>query len=71
MGGVITTAYHKRTVQEMIEACVRLGIRDEDIYLVKNNVLVTGCPQEDELLVPYSRKCLLTAGTAWDCEMER
>lgn len=41
----------------MIEACIQIGIKDEDIYLVKHNVLVTGYSEEDDLLVPY-RECV-------------
>lgn len=56
-GVVISTAYHKRTVQDMVETCVRLGLRDADIYLVKNNVLVSGAAGTEEILVPY-RECV-------------
>lgn len=56
-GVVVTTAYHKRTVEDIIKACVKIGIRDEDIYLVKNKVLVTGSPDLEGLIVPY-KKCI-------------
>ena len=56
-GVIITTAYHKRTVQDMIETCIQLGIRDEDVYLIPNKTLVTGIPDDGNLLIPY-QKCV-------------
>ena len=56
-GVVISTAYHKRTVEDMIKACIKNGIRDSDIYLVKNRVLVTGGSDIENLIVPY-KECI-------------
>jgi len=57
-GIVITTEYHKNTVQEMIEACKNVGIADEDIYLVPINIIRKGYAKEKEsVIVPYN-KCV-------------
>lgn len=56
-GVIVSTVYHKRTVEEIIQACVQMGIRDQDIYLMKNNTIVRGEPVEESIIVPY-KECV-------------
>lgn len=57
VGVVISTAYHKRTVEDIIETCVSMGIRDEDIFLVENDTIVAGMPMNGRIIIPY-KKCV-------------
>lgn len=50
-GVVISSAYHKRTVQEMIMACEAQNIDENDIYLVNHNK-IAGAKDETKVLTP-------------------
>ena len=51
---VITTEYFKRTVQDMIASCQKIGIADKDICLININLLRGGeFPQDGGLSVPW------------------
>lgn len=56
-GVIISTAYHKRTVEDMVRSCVGIGIKDEDIYLVRHNTLISGTEAGKEWIVPY-KECV-------------
>lgn len=51
-GVLISTAYHKRTVQDMITACENRGLSQDDIYLVKIN-FIRGKEDEINPIVPF------------------
>lgn len=60
-GVVITTEYHKHTVEEMIQACVQMGIRNEDIYVVPFDTLTRSNEEisAEDLMIPYKESIQL------------